>query len=294
MSAGELSASVNVANVLVHEGDYVNVGTPIFTLTSDSAEKLIRTYKNSLNSAEATVESAQEKLDTTQDSYEDYTITAPIAGKIITKTYKLGDKIGTSSGSTSATTLASIYDMSQYTFEMSIDELDVMSVELGQSVTVEADAFEGNTYSGKVTNISLESTASSGVSTYPVTVTLDTTEDLLPGMNVDAYIELASSSDTITIPADALMRGNKVYIKDDTVKDAQGAVPAGFKSVDVTVGLTSDDYVEILTGVDEGDTVYQAKSTTKTTTAQDLFGGSSSENNSGNNSERGRGGPPPN
>ncbi len=59
---------------------------------------------------------------------------------------------------------------------MSIDELDIQSVKVGQKVTVTADAFEGQTFSGTVTNVSLESTYSNGVSTYPVTVTMDEQE----------------------------------------------------------------------------------------------------------------------
>ena len=57
------------------------------------------------------------------------------------------------------------------------------------------------------------------------------------------------------------MRGNQVYLKDDTVTEQQGAVPAGFRAVMVETGLTSDMYVEIVSGLSEGDVVYVAKST---------------------------------
>ena len=120
---------------------------------------------------------------------------------------------------------------------MSIDELDIQSVKVGQKVTVTADAFEGQTFSGTVTNVSLESTYSNGVSTYPVTVTMDEAGNLLPGMNVDGVITLEEANDVLTIPVDALMRGNQVYIKDDSVKEQNGPVPAGFKAVEVETGL---------------------------------------------------------
>ena len=54
------------------------------------------------------------------------------------------------------------------------------------------------------------------------------------------------------------MRGNQVYIKDDSVKEQNGPVPAGFKAVEVETGLTNDSYVEIKSGLSEGDTVYVA------------------------------------
>ncbi len=69
----------------------------------------------------------------------------------------------------------------------------------------------------------------------------------------------------ITIPVDALMRGNQVYVKDDSVKEQQGPVPAGFKAMEVETGLTNDSYVEIKSGLSEGDTVYVAKSSTGST-----------------------------
>lgn len=256
----DLAVNVEVEELLVHEGDYVTKGTPIFRMTSRTAEKLMRNYKDALDKAQESVESAQSKLESTQDNYDNYTITAPISGQVITKNFKVGDNITKNTSST--TTLATIYDLSSLTFKMSIDELDIQSVKVGQKVTVTADAFEGQTFSGTVTNVSLESTYSNGVSTYPVTVTMDEEGNLLPGMNVDGVITLEEANDVLTIPVDALMRGNQVYIKDDSVKEQSGPVPAGFKAVEVETGLTNDSYVEIKSGLSEGDTVYVAKSST--------------------------------
>ncbi len=257
MSA-DISGSVEIAAVLVNEGDYVGKGSPFFRMTDKTAENLIRTFKNSMDQAKESLESSQTRLTTTQDSYENYTITAPISGTVITKNTKAGDKISTGGGS--AVTLAVIYDLSELTFEMSVDELDVHSVAVGQSVEITADAFEGETFSGKVTNISLASAYSNGVTNYPVTVTLDETKDLLPGMNVDGNIILAQADDVLVIPVDALMRGNRVYVKDTSVTESNGSVPAGFRSVEVETGLMNDDYVEILSGLSEGDEVYVSQS----------------------------------
>ena len=70
-------------------------------------------------------------MDSTKENYDNYTITAPISGQVITKSVKEGDTISRNSGS-SDTTLAVIYDLSSLTFEMSVDELDVHSVQVGQ------------------------------------------------------------------------------------------------------------------------------------------------------------------
>ena len=139
------NGSAQVEQVLVSEGDYVTEGQPIFTITSKSASDLLETYKNAVEQAEESLESAKNKLESTQNNLENYTITAPISGQVIQKAAKTGDTI--SKSGTSNTTLAVIYDLSSLTFEMSIDELDIQSVQVGQKVEVTADAFEGETFS---------------------------------------------------------------------------------------------------------------------------------------------------
>ena len=258
----DLSSQVDVEQLLVAEGSFVSEGTPIFRMKANSAEKLIKSYKDSLDQAESSLEQAQSSLDTTRDTYDDYTVTAPISGTVITKTVKLGDKI---QNGNSATSLAVIYDMSSVTFQMNVDELDIIHVQNGQKVEVVADAFADQTFTGKVTNISLEGTSSNGVTYYPVTVTLDEVGDLRPGMNVEGTIIVDAAEDVLAVPADALQRGNSVYVKDDTVTESQGRVPAGFREVKVETGLISEDYVEIVSGdLEEGDEVSLASTSVPT------------------------------
>jgi len=270
MSA-DLAAGVDIEKVLVNVGDYVEVGTPIFKMTSESADKLLKTYKDAVDTAQGDVDTAKKGVDTAKKTSDEYTIKSPIAGKVISKNYKVGDKVG-SGGDNKATTMAVIYDMSSYTFKMSVDEKDITKVQSGQKVRIKSDAFPDKEYSGTVTNVSLESTSQNGVSTYPVTVTLDETYDLLPGMNVDGYITLESAKDALTIPSNALMRGNKVYVRDNSASEAKagsksdeskaanssgdGLIPAGFKEVTVTTGVINSDYVQITSGLNEGDEVY--------------------------------------
>lgn len=261
MSAN-VESSVEISSMLVNEGDYVSKGSPLFRMTDKTADSLLRGYKDTMDKAQEGLESAKSKLDSTQDNYENYTITAPISGQVITKTVKTGDNV--SSGGNSATTMAVIYDLSQLTFEMSVDELDIQSVKTGQTVEITADAFEGRTFTGKVTNISLASSYANGVTNYPVTVTLDEAGDLLPGMNVDGEIILEQAKDTLVVPVDALMRGNRVYVKDEASgqsRESEGSVPAGFRAVEVETGLMNDDFVEIVSGLSEGQEVYLSEST---------------------------------
>ena len=253
----DIPSTVDIENVLVKPGDYVSEGTPIFTITAESYEKMLRSYEDNVDNAKERVESAKLKLESANQTIDKYTISSPIEGQVITKNYKVGDKIGSNSGQDAAnTTLASIYDMGEYTFKMSVDEVDISKIKVGQEVRVESEAFKDKTYKGKVSNISLESTSNNGVSTYPVTVKLDEKGELLPGMNVQAYILLGTSKNALSIPSAALMRGNQVYVQDESVTTTDGIVPVGFRAVDVKTGLANANYVEILSGLSEGDKVY--------------------------------------
>lgn len=304
-SLSGVNGSIEVESMLVHEGDYVTVGTPIFKIKSKDVQDILQSFEDSVDSAKAQVEQAQSSLDSTQDNIDNYTITAPISGQIITKSVKVGDKISRNSGS-SDTTLATIYDMSELTFEMSVDEMDISSVAVGQSVSVTADVYSDRTFSGTVTNVSLKGSQSNGVTNYPVTVTLDSDANgvLLPGMNVDGVITVGESKDTLMVPSGALMRGNRVYIKDDSADASEGPqmgnVPAGFKAVEVEIGLSNDDFVEIKSGVSEGDTVYVEESSGKSTDMFQMGGpgggmggpGGAPGGNGGGGGQRGGGGMP--
>ena len=260
-----------IASLSVEEGGYVHEGATLFTYTQESADDELQSVKNSLEAAEQSVEDAENSLENQQDSLDDYEITAPISGQVIVKTTKAGDTL--KSGNDSNTSMAVIYDMSALTFEMSVDELDVLNVEAGQKVQVTVDAFEGESFTGQVTNVSLQSTSSNGVTNYPVTVQMDEVGELLPGMNVNGEIIIDEAENVLAVPAEALMRGNTVYVQDGSVTESDGRVPVGFRSVEVETGLISSDYVEIKSGLSEGDVVYIDPTSSTETTAMFGMGG---------------------
>ena len=116
---------------------------------------------------------------------------------------------------------------------MSIDELDISKVKTGQTVQITAEAAGDASFRGIVENVSLESANNNGITTYPVSVTVKDPKGLLPGMNVNGKILLEESKNALVIPAASLMRGNVVYVKDPSVKAAQGEVPVSYTHLDV-------------------------------------------------------------
>ena len=151
-----------------------------------------------------------------------------------------------------AFTISSDEDM---VLAVSVDELDINSVELGQEATVELDAIEDETFTGEVTAIGDTASASGGVAKYTVSLTIPKDDRMKQGMNASATITIDSRENVVTIPVNALQEeGSKVFVY--TEQDDDGNL-SGEK--EVTTGLSNGTTVEITDGLEEGETVYYNK-----------------------------------
>ena len=242
-------ASGKITGLTLMPGDSVTSGQKLCTITGDSVDSQITNAKNNLSNARDSVENVQNRLD-------DYKITSPITGTVVEKTVKAGDNVGT--GSNSSNALCTIYDLSYLQMTLNIDELDIDNVAVGQVVNITSDAKDGQTFTGVVTKVSVVGTTSGGTTTYPVTVRIDDTEGLRPGMNVDAEIVLSSADDVLAIPSLAVNRGNTVLITADSpsaVNALDQEAPEGYVYVSVETGVSDDSYIEVTSGLQEGDAV---------------------------------------
>ncbi|MBQ2615030.1 MAG: HlyD family efflux transporter periplasmic adaptor subunit [Clostridia bacterium] len=241
-------ASGTVDTLSISAGDRVSKGDVVAILDSTSAQTQRLNAEISMRDAELSLEKVQEQLD-------EYNITAPISGTVVTKNKKAGDKIESGVSSTD-NTLALIYDMSSLCFELAIDELDIKKIQVGQDVTVTADASD-QIYHGTVENVSVSgSVGTNGVTTYPVKIRIQDFDDaLLPGMNIEAEISIQAVTNVLAVPISAIQRGDIVYVKGEKTEEKDRA-PEGYHSVSVTCGVSNDSFVEILSGLSEGDIVY--------------------------------------
>ena len=160
--------SGTVTRIVADEGDKVSKNDIIVILESEDLDDEIDRLRDN-------VEEASDSLEDANDAFDNYNIKAPITGKVISKSYKKGDTL--SSGGMSNNQLAVIYDMSALKFTMSIDELDIDSLDEGQEVIVTCDSREGQQYIGEISNISIQGTTTSGTTVYPVEVTIENVED---------------------------------------------------------------------------------------------------------------------
>ncbi len=315
--------SGTVESLRYKNGDYVEEGAVIATLSSSTIDNQIENSRLSYENSELTMQQSRESL-------EDYSIKSPISGTVLTKTAKAGDTIDKTN---STEILMVVADISKLKFDLEIDELDVSKVSVGQQVSITSDALEGEEFIGEITNVSVEGTATNGVTTYNAEVIINEPGNLRPSMNVDASVIVESATDTLLVPTGdirTVMGKNYVFVKDaseddqmpqgqrpgqmqeggDTgeapegMGDAAGGPPAGmpesggetapaadenaqtgtqrsgntptapegFTAVEVQIGVSGDDYTEVLSGVKEGD-IIQRISTTTSDSSSMMMGG---------------------
>ena len=239
-------AAGTVTAINVQEGGAVNKDDIVLQISGEDLTEAIQ-------SAAETLRSAELNMDNLQEAMNNYTVTSPISGTIIEKNAKAGDAL------TAGADLCTIYDLSYLVMVINVDELQVSDVSVGQSVQVTADAVPDKTYTGTVTRVSMKGSSNGGTTTYPVTVRIDETEGLRPGMNANAEIVIAEAGNALAVPNAAIVRGGYVLVTKDSPSAANAdpdmTAPEGYVYVPVKTGVSDDDYTQIISGVTGNDTV---------------------------------------
>ena len=239
-------AAGTVTSIHVQEGQTVAKDDILIELSGDELTE-------SIQSASETLRSAEISLQNLQDTMANYTVTSPISGTIIEKDAKVGDAVK------SGDTLCVIYDLSYLEMVINVDELQISSLSVGQKVQITADAVQDKNYVGTVTRVSMKGASNGGTTTYPVTIRIDETDGLRPGMNANAEIVVAEAANALTVPNAAIVRGGYVLVTQDSPSaskaDTTMEAPEGFVYVAVKTGVSDDDYTQIVSGIQEGDTI---------------------------------------
>ncbi|WP_303816791.1 efflux RND transporter periplasmic adaptor subunit [Selenomonas ruminantium] len=311
----EVSSKVTarIKDVLVKENDTVTAGQTVATLdATDYTEKRNQAqYKvantkakyeraqylysigadtqEQLEDAKMNYDTAVSSLAESQSNMNEMTIVAPMSGVVVGEPQTPGTMAV--QGTSNPTVIMRIADMSSKQILAKVDETDIGSVKVGQSATFTVDSFNGKTFTARVSKISRtdtsnswnintssssssSSSSSASVIYYYVTLDVDDPENLLlPAMTARVEINTAEKNDALVVPISTLKTDvNGSYV---IVKNADGTQENRY----VSTGIYSDEYVEILDGLSEGEQVvstYVAKS---------------AENAKKNSSNRG--GPPP-
>lgn len=208
-------------------------------------------------------------------AYADYFIRAPADG-IVQVSVKKGDTVSGSIGT---------FVTKQKIATVSLNEVDIAKVRVGQKATLSFDAVDDLTISGQVVEADIVGTVSQGVVSYNVKIAFDTQDDRIrSGMSVSADIVTDIKQDVLVVPSGAIKtEGLLSYVEvvDKSVAATtgnQGIILAVLpKTQEVTIGLTDDTSTEVKSGLSVGDKVISkaiaGTSAAKTTTSSSLFGG---------------------
>ena len=289
--SSKITARIN--SVLVKENDVVTAGQVVATLdgkdyeakrdqaqyrvTNTRAKYNRMSYlesigaksKSDLEDAEYNYDTAQSTLEEANSDASETIITAPISGVVIGEPKTAGTMAV--QGSDNPTVIMRIADLSKKQIKAKVDETDIGSIRIGQTATFTVDAFTDKKFTARVSKISQtdvtnswdtsssSSSASSSTSVIYYYVTLDVDDPqnlLLPAMTARVVINTADRNDALVVPLSTLKTdaaGSYVLVlQEDGTQETRY----------VETGIYSDEYVEILGGLSEGERVvstYTAK-----------------------------------
>lgn len=249
-----VNGTVTSANLL----NYLSVsgGQVLVRIDGQDSENEIFSIEQSLEEARKTLEQAEKNL-------ANCNAVAPIDGKVIGLSVTPGMELQAN------TTLVTISDTNTVIINAQVDERNISFVQPGMSVDLNQ---WDNTAFGMVDTVSLASTVTNGVATYPIVISADNSEGTLQVNSSINYSLVASQVDSClvlplqavrTVTLDTGDMQTVVYVKADSapdnaieLPDTGEEIPAGFYPVPVEIGISDDYNVEIKSGVEEGTVVF--------------------------------------
>ena len=303
----EVSSKITarISSVLVKENDTVTAGQIVATLdgkdyeakrdqaqyrvTNTRAKYNRMSYlesigaksKSDLEDAEYNYDTAQSTLEEANSDANETIITAPISGVVVGEPKNAGTMAV--QGSDNPTVIMRIADLSKKQIKAKVDETDIGSIRIGQSATFSVDAFTDKTFTARVkaiaqtdttnswdTTSSTTTTTSSSASViyYYVTLAVDDPENLLlPAMTARVDIHTADRPDALAIPLSALKTDTTgSYV---VILNSDGTQENRY----VETGIYSDEYVEILSGLEDGEKVVNTSTVKQSTQAKQTQAG---------------------
>jgi len=228
--------------------------------------------ESDLLSQEISLGQRRNSLYDAQETYADYTVRAPFDGVVAVCDLVKGDM---ASSGTAAVTLMT----KQQTAVISLNEVDVAQIAVGQKSNITFDALPDLNITGQVAELDSLGTTSQGVVLYEVKILFDVQDERIkPGMSVSVIITTDLKQDVLLVPNAAIKSsGNSNYVEISVKKITEEnafastgvAMSDGLIQKNVEVGLSNDSSTEIVSGLIEGDQVLiKTINSTSTTTTQ--------------------------
>ncbi|MFH1207774.1 MAG: efflux RND transporter periplasmic adaptor subunit [Patescibacteria group bacterium] len=285
ISLAEKKVTVDYSTIKLKESDVTSTQTDLTKAkagTSDnitSAKSKVDTATINVQAAENDVASAKLDYENQQKTASERTVTAPISGTVTAINVKNNGELSSSStgNGSSATNSGSsaivIQDLTSLKAVVSINEVDIASVKVGQKTSMTFDAVSDLTQTGSVEVVDTAGTSTQGVVTYSATIGFDSLDSKVkPEMSVNATITTDVKQDVLMVSSSAIKTsGTTHYVQ--ILKDGSPIQQT------VEIGSTSDTQTEITSGLSEGDSVITQTITTGSSSTNS--NANSSRNNSG-------------
>jgi membrane fusion protein, macrolide-specific efflux system len=222
-------------------------------VSGQQATAAVTTATLAVEAAETAVKAAEITLQDAEDNAAARTVTAGMDGVITTLSIENGDSL--TGGTANASAPVVITDPNVYQATVTIAESDISSVEVGQKATLSFDSLTDVTLTGSVTRVDTVGTNSSGVVSYSAVITPDVMNPAVKsGMTVTASIITETAANVLAVPSTAVKTSNG----GSYVQILQNGVPS---NVTVETGLSSDSYVEISSGLTDGQEIIVSSTT---------------------------------
>lgn len=210
-----------ITDVKFSENEEIEAGETIY-----SAEQ----YSQDVASLYDTVHDLEDELATVNALIKAGQITAPTSG--VVETLNINDDQSYDEGAP----ILGLESTDNLIATVSVDELDINSIKIGQSVNVTFDSLPNEEYKGNVTRISDLGSASGGITTYDVEVAIESNENFKLGMSVSCEITAQEAKDAVLVPVDDVITANsKSYVM--AAVDRTDAEKAAIKQL-----ITEKDY----------------------------------------------------
>ena len=216
------------------------------------AKSQVEVAQSQLENAPKLVEAAQKSLDVVQKQLDEATITAPFDGVVATIYAKVGDIIPTPT--LSPQTIIYLVDVDNMEIDVSIDEIDIPSVQVGQKAVITVDALPGIRLDGTVASIATipnAQAAAAGATAYVVKARFTIPQGIVvkAGMNASVDVVTNEHKNALLLPNDAIKKDNdgNSYVE---IMNSQQIV-----TKPVVIGLSNSTETEIVSGLGLGDKV---------------------------------------
>lgn len=248
--------NIIATDVPVSENEFVEKGQMLVRIAGNDVTRQIQTDIDDIkkkysdrDDKNEEIADIQKKIDKLSELESKMMVTAPMDGMIAYINYNEGDTFQASDSSDEwSLQLMDMYNTDEMYVRTTVSDLDVLYIRQDAPVTVTVDALPGEEFEGKVVNMD-QYTDRDGKTVYNVRIKVNGREGLMPGMNTNCFVNSGEAEDTLLVPIEAVFEEDnkqKVEILDDNGQP---------EAVEIEVGLMNDRYVEVLSGLEEGQQV---------------------------------------